>query len=306
MSGIVWEQRNCLPTTLHRLLYEVGADFYSVQLSLMHPRLLYGLVLIEPVIQNVSPAGPNAAMLSSFRTDIWPSRAKAEASITKSPFFKTLDPRVIARYLQFGLREIPTAIYPISEKANMRPGAVTLTTTKAQEAWSYVRSNFSPLNSDMNDPKERLISPELDALEEGTQMFVRPESMLTLYALPQLRPSVLWIYGSRSPINRPSLQEEKMRLTGTARGGSGGEKAGKVKKIVIKGAAHLLPFEKVTETAEIVSTWIMGELSSYHSDEAFYKAHQSRKSKGGLVLSREWMTGVQLNADAKRPLKEKL
>lgn len=272
----------------------------------MHPRLFYGLGLIEPIIQNASPDGPNPAMLTSLRRDIWPSRGEAEASIRKSRLFKTLDPRTVNKYVQFGVREVPTAIYPVSEKSNIRAGAVTLTSTKHQEAWRYVRSRFDPLPSDPSDPKERLISPDQDPLEEGRHMFVCAGTIQTFFALPQVRPAVLWVFGSSSPINTPSRRDEKMKWTGIGRGGSGGEKAGRVKAIVMEKAGHLVPFEKVSETAQNIQRWMDEELKRYWLDEEFHKNYQSRKSEDGRVLSKEWMKGVQLKSDARRPVKEKL
>ena len=282
------------------------SDDYSVQLSIMHPRLFYGLSLFEPIIQNESPPGPNAAMLSSFRKDIWPSRAEAEASLIKSPFFKILDPRVTKNYFQFGLREVPTAIYPVSEKSNIRPGAVTLTTTKHQEAWSYLRPNFAPLPSDPNDRRERLISPDQDPLEEGMRIFVCSAALLAFLALPQLRPDVLWVFGSASHINLPERIDEKMKTTGIGRGGSGGVKAGTVQKVIMEKTGHFAPFQAVSKCAEIIRDWMEKELERYRQDEEFYNTHQSRKSESSNILSKEWLKAVRLDSAIKRPTKEKL
>ncbi|KAI9842793.1 MAG: hypothetical protein M1837_006896 [Sclerophora amabilis] len=264
----------------------------------------------DDLIQRVAPLGPNAAMLASLRTDRWPSGAKAEDSLGRSPFFKTWDRRAFSKYLQYGLRETPTALYPessLEDDAGLPLGAVTLTTTKHQEAWSYVRSNFATQSADPNDPGERLMSPELDPESEGTWMFVRPESMLTLLNLPQLRPSVLWIYGALSPINVPSIQDEKMRVTGTGVGGSGGAKLGRVEQAFLKGTAHLVPFEKVKDCADTMAGWLGKELERFNAEQTFYENHKSGKSEKDMrILSKQWMKAVRLPADVKRPLKEKL
>ena len=112
----------------------------------MHPRLFSTVILMEPMIQRDVPAGTNAAMPSSFRPDLWPSRAAAEASFRKGRFFKSFDERVLNNILKYGLREVPTAVYPLSTTTEQ--GAVTLTTTKHQEVWTYLRPNFNPLRLD--------------------------------------------------------------------------------------------------------------------------------------------------------------
>ena len=224
------------------------------------------------------------------------------------PFFRAWDARVFDKYLEFGLRELPTALYRGPEMTTaVSPSAVTLTTTKHQEAWSYVRPIFAPLSVDSADSKERLINPELDPLAEDTQIFTRPESMLTLLNLPQLRPSVLWVYGARSPINVAPRQHEKMNCTGTGVGGSGGAKLGRVEQVILEGAAHLIPFEQVKECAETIVGWLEKEMQRYREDKLFYETYRSGKSQRDmLVLSKQWMKAVRQNSDVKRPDKEKL
>lgn len=278
----------------------------------MHPRLLYSLVLIEPVIQNVAPRGPNAALFASFRNDVWSSREAAEADLKKNPMFKMIDRAVLNNYIRYGLREIPTELYPVLNQSHL-PGAssgsvpVTLTTTKHQEAWSYVRANFSPLPVDSGDFRERLMSPELDPTSEGSHMFIRPEPMLTFLRLPELRPSVFWVYGSRSPINVSPLRSEKMKVTGTGPGGSGGASLGKVQEVVLQETGHMLPFEKVKECADFISGWITKELRSYCVDKKFYSDYVSGKSENDMrVLSKQWLEAVRLKANVGRPAKANL
>lgn len=283
------------------------ADISRVRLSILHPRLLYGVALIEPVIQDSSPPGPNASLFSTFRKDIWPSKAKFEESVMRNPFFKTFDPRVMKRYTEFGVRPVPTKLYPVTGTSKIPVGAVTLTTTKHQEAWSYVRANIFPLPSSPDDPTERLIVPDLDAADEGTLISTRPESMLSLHDLSHLRPGVLWIYGEESFINSQDLQDEKMRLTGTGRGGSGGVKLGRVEQQIIQDAGHLAPIEKVSECAGSISKWLGKELTRFRQDEEFFRSHGRRvSSEKGLAVSKEWIEIVQMEADSKRPIKEKL
>ena len=283
---------------------------YSVQLSLIHPRLFHSLVLIEPVIQRNSSTSQNAALPTSYRPDRWDSRGAAEAAFRKNPFFKVWEPRVLEKYLIYGLRETPTLIYPagISENpTETAPDGVTLTTTKHQEAWSYVRSNFSPQASDPYDHVERLISPDLDPTNEGRYLFHRAEPFLALQGLPQVRPSILWIFGAWSTINTLTLQNEKMVLSGIGIGGSGGVRVGMVQKEVVDEAGHMVPFEKVQECAGITSRWLEKQIQRFNAEQRFYRDYKSGKSdREMLVMSKDWLKGVRQKSDTKRPTKEKL
>ena len=162
----------------------------------------------------------------------------------KSKFFRTWDPRVLERYLEYGLRDVPPAIYPIS--GDVKLGAVTLTTTKHQESWTYLRSNFLPLTAD-SDPSsssiEQLVFPDIRPDVEGLYLFHRGEVGILEPLLPILRPSVLYIFGELSPMSTPALQDRTMSITGTAVGGSGGTTRGKVKKVVLEKGSHIVPCE---------------------------------------------------------------
>ena len=127
-----------------------------VNLSLMHPRLLETLVLIDPVIARLPSVNGNwgPASASAFRRDRWPSRKVAETSFKRSKFYQTWDPRVLDRWIKYGLRELPTKIYPDPQPmpaatgstvtpeptvtpnvtANYEEKEVTLTTTKHQDS----------------------------------------------------------------------------------------------------------------------------------------------------------------------------
>ncbi|MCJ1476314.1 hypothetical protein MMC13_004980 [Lambiella insularis] len=69
------------------------------------------------------------------------------------------------------------------------------------------------------------------------------EPALTLSNLPILRPSVLYVFGQLIPMSTTLLQNEKMATTGTGVGGSGGELEGRVTKVVLSNAGHLLTME---------------------------------------------------------------
>lgn len=285
-----------------------------VQLSLLHPRLFHSLALFEPIIQDDVPQGPNAALPSSLRPDFWPSRERAAASFRKNKMFSAWDTRVLDRFLEHGLRETPTPLYPTAATSHDSAHSgckipVTLTTSKHQEAWSYLRPNFSPRPA--GDPslnhQERLLSPDLDPSFEGTRLFHRAEVVLTNVYLPQLRPRVLWIFGERSPINSLQLQDDKMMRTGTGAGGSGGARLGKVDKIIVPRTAHLVMFEQVGKSAAILVDWLHKQLQTFREDEAFYRLWTSEKSQNDmLIMSDRWLKEVRQKRDVERPIKEKL
>ena len=288
----------------------------SVQLSLLHPRLFHTLALFEPIIQDDVPQGPNAALPSSLRPDFWPSREKAAASFRRNKMFAAWDPRVLDIFIEHGLRKIPTPLYPIDTEgeegtsiSREKKDSVTLTTTKHQEAWSYLRNNFTPrpLGDPSLDEQERLLSPDLDPSLQGIRLFHRAEVVLTNAHLPELRPRVLWIFGERSPINSEALQLEKMMRTGVGPGGSGGIRLGKVEKVTVPKTAHLVMFEKVGSSAAILVDWMQKQLRIFEENENFYCQWQSGKSKNGmLIMSDRWLKEVRQKRDAERPVKEKL
>lgn len=276
-------------------------EYRSVNLSLMHPRLLSSLVLLEPVIQAESATGPNPALMATLRPDLWKSRAEAEASMRKSRVFSTWDARVLDRFVAHALRETPTALYPAGQAP---PGAVTLATSKHQEAWSYVRDQFEPQGDESTD---RLLVPDLDAKGEGSYLFFRPECLITLRNLPFVRPPVLWVFGAKSPMAKPAWIEEKMNVTGTGTGGSGGLRAGRVEKVVFEDAGHFVPCEKTKEVCEASARWLQGQMVQYERDEQFLRQRRSRKSsRDMLVASDEWIKNVKKPSSERRAVLPKL
>ncbi|CAG8961238.1 hypothetical protein HYFRA_00013294 [Hymenoscyphus fraxineus] len=252
-----------------------------------HSRDLHGM--LNHFRERISPPifGIGHSM-GCAQLDIWPSKEEFEASIIKNSFFGSLDARAMKKYLEFRVRPVPTKLYPVTGTAKIPEGAVTLTTTRHQEAWSYVRANISPLSPSPDDPRERLIAPELDLTDEGKLISTRPESILALLDLPQLRSGMLWLYGSETPINSESLQEEKRRLTGSKRGGSGEVKLKRVEECVIENSGHLVPLEKVSECTGIIAEWLGKETRRFLQDEGVFRTHSRQvSSENGLAVSKE-------------------
>ena len=266
-----------------------------VNLALMHPRLIHSLILIDPVIQSrVSVKGNFApAASSALRREVWPSRTAAAASFKKSKFYQTWDPRVLDLWVKYGLRELPTELFPGDQTtpsgrsaagAGKKPTVplttaeptstpfpaevpVTLTTTKHQEVLTFLRSNFPPdPNSTTPPPPIHVTHPDLDP-SDPQQPFYRSEAHMTFNNLPFLRPSVFYMFGSLSHISAKMYRDEKMEHTGTALGGSGGVAAGRVSSILLEGLGHLIPMEDVGKTAVECQKWMEKELQRFREEE---------------------------------------
>ncbi|KAI1181859.1 Alpha/beta hydrolase family-domain-containing protein [Nemania serpens] len=148
-----------MPRPLVGIGHSYGANILT-QLALLHPRLLTSLVLFDPTIVDFDPAraagpGTSPARASAVRRDVWPSREVAIASFARSPFYRSWDPRVLERWNQHALRDLPTLVYPELPASSAPPSdpsssttsttakpaspGVTLRTTKHQEVFTFLR-----------------------------------------------------------------------------------------------------------------------------------------------------------------------
>lgn len=256
----------------------------------MHPRLFTTLILIDPVIQRLPNRQGNfgPAKASTVRRDRWPSRQAARQAFAKSKFYQTWDPRVLDLWIEHGLRELPTALYPEATAASSTlpaPNAdptsatihpatgtereVTLTTTKHQEVLTFMRPNFpSPSHPNPATDPNPITHPDIPTHAPPNDPFYRPEPIMTFAQLPHLRPSVFYIFGSLSHLSAPILKADKLAVTGTGVGGSGGVKKGRVKEVTFEGVGHLIPMEVVRETAEESAKWVWGEMQRWERIEA--------------------------------------
>lgn len=267
---------------------------HVTNLALIHPRLLSGLILIDPVIQKVPSTKGNVlpAQMSTYRRDQWPSREDAEAAFRRNKFYQSWDARCFDQWLKHGLREIPTADYPsykptvISKDASQKSLAsaaaatssasadaplarpVTLTTTKFQEVFTFLRGNYpSPQTSLESYQPDRKTHPDVPDMPLQ-KPFYRPEPLMTFSNLPHLRPPVLYMFASeQSMLSEPHMIREKLETTGTGVGGNGGVDAGGVNVVDVKGVGHFLTFEKPGEVAKHIEDWLSGRLHEWQSEE---------------------------------------
>lgn len=268
-------------------LFGVGHSFGGnnlVRLALIHPRLFTSLTLLDPVIvaQSRNSGGGGAPIASTFRRDLWPSREAAAASFRKSPFYKSWDPRVLEAWTKYGLRETPTLLYP-NEK-----GSVTLTTTKHNEVQTFIRPLFSdPANGPLA-PITHRSHPDVDPSIPSGDKFYSPAPPIVLGQLPQLRPSVLYIFGGTSDMAAPSANAEKMRLTGAGTGGSGGAARGRVKEVVLEGVGHLIAMEAPEKAAENTARWIGQEMQLWRQEAEKFAGWAKMDVVEKQVLSEKW------------------
>jgi pimeloyl-ACP methyl ester carboxylesterase len=293
---------------------------HLVRLSLMHPRLFTTLILMDPVIQRLPSKQGNygPAKASTVRRDRWPNRKAAEASFKRSKFYQTWDSRVLDLWIKYGLRDLPTLLHPEPTAAsntlpsiNADPSSatvspdketeteVTLTTTKHQEVFTFMRPNFpSPTNSNPEEHPNPATHPDVDVEAGPNAPFYRPEPLDTFRQLPYLRPSVLYIFGDQSFLSAPLLKADKMAQTGVGPGGSGGAKKGRVAEVTFKGIGHLIPMEVVGKTADACQDWLALELANWKSRQAetaieWAKVPRDEKARMGeeflTVMKSDWM-----------------
>ncbi|KAH6894423.1 Alpha/beta hydrolase family-domain-containing protein [Thelonectria olida] len=283
------------PAPIMAIGHSFGANALT-NVSLLHPRLLTSLVLLDPVISHYAStpesriAGPAASSIS--RRESWPSRADAAAAFNRSRFYQSWDPRVLDRWISHGVSPVPGS------------DAVTLTTPKHQELFTFLRPSWPAYAPDGKTLLRPDLVPDLDASlnhKYPTYPLYRPEGASTVDRLPNVRPGVLYVFGGKSDISPVELQDEKMTITGSGLGGSGGIKAGRVKKVVGEEYGHLIPMENPNLCAQAAAEWIQAELEKWWTDQRKYEEWAKRPLAEKNTVSDEWYSylGKPKNGHAK-------
>ncbi|BDD58477.1 hypothetical protein MAP00_003754 [Monascus purpureus] len=284
----------------------VGHSFggaHLTQLSLMHPRLIHSLVLLDPVIQRQPSAMDKQDLhagklvfleltrLSTYRRDLWPSRKTAAEGFKRSPFYKAWDPRVLDRWVQYGLREVPTAIYPLEEHSvqnDNQERPVTLTTTRHQEVFTFSRPTYD--GSGNSQPINRVTHPDLDLNLPIESSFYRPEPGRIFTQLPYVRPSVLYIFAGHSMLSNLAYRKDKLAVTGTGIGGSGGAAEGRVREVFLENNGHLVAQEAPNECADAISSWFGPELQRWRDEDQAFRTRWGQKPKvEKMTVNAQWM-----------------
>lgn len=282
----------------------------------MHPRLIHTLILLDPVIQRQTTCLDGLSLqknkreiakttqLSTHRRDIWPSRQAAAEGFQRSPFYQAWDPRVLSRWVEHGLRDLPTAIHPLDPKTQKDKTVgppVTLRTPLHQEVFTFSRPNYRHIPGS-GKPVNRVTHPDLDADHPDNYPFYRPEPARIFSQLPHLRPSVLYIFAGKSDMCIPAMRADKLAHTGVGLGGSGGVAAGRVRDVFLEEFGHLLAQEAVNECADAAVSWLAPELRRWRDEEESFRSVWSKKSKiEKVTVDAEWLKNVP--APARRPKK---
>ncbi|KAL8682207.1 MAG: hypothetical protein Q9186_001745 [Xanthomendoza sp. 1 TL-2023] len=288
--------RDKMPRPIVSIGHSMGGNSMT-NLALIHPRLLSGLILIDPVIEIPTARPRNTAaslltQLSTFRRDHWSSREEAAASFRKSQYYQSWDERVLNRWLDVGLRETPTPLYPEAGD-DSKTRSVTLLTPKHQEVFTFLRPNYGGKDSDGRMVLDRSINPDLDLEAGETYPFYRPEPPSTFKRLPYVRPPVLYMFAGKSDLSAPELREQRMSTTGVGVGGSGGAAEGRVQQVLFEHAGHLIPMEIVEESANAAAEWLAQEMERWlQQEEAFRAKWNNRTRAEKQTVSEEWKQKV--------------
>jgi pimeloyl-ACP methyl ester carboxylesterase len=273
-----------MPMPIIGIGHSLGGNML-VNLSLIHPRLFHTIVLLDPVIDQHanSTRVPNVAQASTFRRDIWPSRAEAELSFRKQKFYQPWDPRVLDLWCKYGIRDTPTSLFP-------EEGAATLTTTKHQECTSFLRPSWEAMSEDGKTIVNHELVPDMDPQSAMMFPFYRPESPNTFARLGEIRPSVLYIFGGKSDMSFPAARKQKIETTGVGLGGSGGVKAGRVKEKVLDDIGHLVAMEAggSEQCAKAAAEWLGQELKRFTREKKAYSEWTKKSLVSKTTLSEEW------------------
>lgn len=305
---------------LFGLGHSMGAN-HIVNLSLLHPRLFAGVILVDSITQPKSPWSHLPAFLSAFRRDTWPSRKDAADSLTKNPFYQAWDPRVLKIHIEHAFRDLPTLLYPEyplatsgqskeqallsaaatsaapvpTESPNSKP--VTLTTTKHQEVFTFIRSKFPP---DQKPSREAVLdykasSRHFPDIPDGyaDEPIYRPEVTTTFLNLPLLRPHALFVFPTGSTVFNDDVRQQLVDQTGTGYGGSGGAAKGAVQRVAVKGG-HFAPFENPALVANDIGSWLSEQFQRWRAETAedrrLWEADQKRDGgRGRMTMSPEYL-----------------
>ncbi|EXA46698.1 hypothetical protein FOVG_04039 [Fusarium oxysporum f. sp. pisi HDV247] len=286
LMNLINQHQRDIPHPIVGIGHSMGGTQLA-QLALWHPRLLDSLVLIDPIIQTPNPS-ISLAGLSTKRRDVWPSIGDATTRFKKSKFFQSWDPRVLDLWIEHGLRDIPTELHS-KEEGSTSDQRVTLTTSKHQELFSFVRPSY--LARDWESFNDQDTEQNKDC---PNYPFHRPEPPKIFRHLPELRPSTLFVFGKQSEFSSPERRQEKMLTTGTGVGGSGGAAAGRVQGETLD-CGHLIPMEKVSECADVISSFVGKEMRRWRDQqESFKKYRENMSRRQQITIDGKWEEKVKL------------
>jgi hypothetical protein len=163
---------------------------------------------------------------------------------------------------------------------------VTLVTSKAQEAFTFLRPAYGAAGTPEGDELS-YEDVHLDDIKDNYP-FYRPEPPRVFRRLPEIKPSVLYIFGEQSELASPTARQDKMELTGSGVGGSGGRLHDRVKQTVLP-CGHLIPMERVMECAISSASFIHDELTRWEAEVKALKQRRKQSPRSErIVISERW------------------
>lgn len=272
-----------LPRPLLAIGHSFGANAL-VNVALLHPRCFTGLVLLDPVIGHFDARpehlAAGIAALSINRRDVWPSREAAADAFGRSSFYRAWDPRVLDRWIEHGIRPVSDAV----------DAEVTLATSKHQEVFTYMRPSWPAYDVHGKTLVVPELAPDLDAGpgDRCSYPFYRPEGPSTMARLPTLRPATLYIIGAKSSSAMPGICGDRVALTGSGVGGSGGVGTGRVKEVVHPDHGHLIPMEAPLFCAREAAAWAKTELNRWWAEERRFDEWAAKPLADKVTVSDEY------------------
>ena len=90
-------------------------------------------------------------------------------------------------------------------------------------------------------------------------------------------------------MSRPDWIKEKLEMTGTGVGGSGGENKGRVKGVILPKVGHLMPMEVPHLCAEKGAEWLGKEIDRWRKEEEEWKMEWEAKPRiERQIVSEVW------------------
>jgi hypothetical protein len=118
--------------------------------------------------------------------------------------------------------------------------------------------------------------------------FYRPEPPTTLKRIAELRPGVLYVFGSLSDMSSPESCRYKVDITGTGTGGSGGAKEGMVEGVMLEGIGHLVAMEASEKCADAAAVWLGKEVTRFEKERMEYIEWTKQSFEAKTTFSEEW------------------
>lgn len=259
----------------------------SAHLSTLHPRLFASLILIEPQIHDGVSRASIVALFQVVgrRREHWRSRAEAEKSMRRNPFFANWNARAIDRLVKFSVVDDRQSVISTTIDGASQP-KVRTSTSRSMELALLARPNLDGVGTSPKIPKWTTSVPDLDPKAKDTYPFYRSEPTAIFRLLPMLRPSVLWVCSAQSSSSPPAVREDWLNLTGTGIGGSGGASSGRVKMHIIPGDRHTLPMDDMMgEVVRISREWLQAEMRNWqqtHGESSRRWVERSTEDKQAL------------------------